>query len=97
MSTNTDYGAGHKKQASAWFDTLRDDLCAAFETIEDELAGPGADLEPGRFARSEWKRPADAGEEGGGGEMSVMRGRVFEKVGVNISTVTGVSLSYQQS
>jgi len=68
-------------RARAWFETLRDRLCAAFEAIEDE-ARPG--LPPGRFERSAWTRA-----EGGGGVMAVMRGRVFEKVGVNVSTVFG--------
>ena len=83
-------GAEERRQrATAWFRTLRDNLCAAFEAIEDEFVGPGAELESGRFARTEWKRPAEVEEEGGGGEMSVMRGRVFEKVGVNFSEVEG--------
>jgi len=74
-----------KKQASAWFRSLRDQICAAFEVIEKELTGTRhAGLPAGRFERTIWDRP-----EGGGGEMSVMRGRVFEKVGVNISTVHG--------
>jgi coproporphyrinogen III oxidase len=71
-----------KPAAVAWFAQLRDRICAAFEAIEDALA-PGT--QGGRFARTAWDRPG-----GGGGVMSVMHGRVFEKVGVNISTVSGV-------
>ncbi len=79
-----------KMTARAWFENLRDDICSVFETIEDDVAG--ADeimaLEPGRFERKSWERPEGL-EHGGGGTMSVMRGRVFEKVGVNVSTVFG--------
>ncbi len=77
-----------KEKARSWFKELRDRICAEFEAIEDAHGEAGAP--PGRFERSQWKRPAEEEGDGGGGEMSVMRGRVFEKVGVNISTVTGV-------
>jgi len=79
----------HKDRASQWFEELRNRICAAFELLEDEYAGPMAARPAGRFERSSWKRPTDDGSEGGGGTMSVMRGRVFEKVGVNISIVEG--------
>ena len=74
-----------QNRAETWFKDLRDRICAAFESIEDDFAG---DQPAGRFERSAWDR--DAGElGGGGGVMSVMRGRVFEKVGVNVSAVWG--------
>jgi len=82
--------AQHRAAASDWFAELRDRLCAGFEAIERELAtGPLAARPPGRFERKEWQRPDEGGSEGGGGEMSVLRGRVLEKAGVNISTVHG--------
>jgi len=82
--------AAAKTATRSWFEALRDRLCAEFEKIETELAGTHAELPPGRFERKAWQRPAgDNGEDRGGGVMSVMRGRVFEKVGVNVSTVFG--------
>jgi coproporphyrinogen III oxidase len=77
-----------KERARRWFEELRDSICAAFERLEEGVAQEAADLatrqEAGRFRRKSWRR-----EGGGGGAMSVMHGRVFEKVGVNVSTVWG--------
>jgi coproporphyrinogen III oxidase len=80
-----------KAQAAAWFRSLRDEIVAGFEALEDALVeGPMAGHAPGRFEVSETRRTSDDGSDAGGGLMSVMRGgRVFEKVGVNISTVYG--------
>ncbi|MEM6306599.1 MAG: oxygen-dependent coproporphyrinogen oxidase [Pseudomonadota bacterium] len=80
-----------KALAGAWFRDLRDQIVAAFEALEDtQTTGPFADQPPGRFAVSHTKRTSDDGSDAGGGLMSVMRGgRVFEKVGVNVSTVYG--------
>jgi coproporphyrinogen III oxidase len=74
-----------QQSAAAWFAELRDRVCAAFEVIEDAYAGQdAATLAPGRFERKDWQRPG-----GGGGTIALLHGRVFEKVGVNVSTVFG--------
>ena len=88
-SLSPDALEGRRTRAAAWFEELRDAICAAFEGLEDELTGPLAEREPGRFERKAWSRTDHTGAKGGGGEMSMMRGRVFEKVGVHISTVHG--------
>ena len=84
----TDYNDDHKERASSWFRSLRDTICNDFESIESEHNGPMDDRPAGSFERSPWTKPAGESLQGGG-EMSIMRGRVFEKVGVNISTVYG--------
>ncbi|OUS34375.1 coproporphyrinogen III oxidase [Rhodobacterales bacterium 56_14_T64] len=80
-----------KAEAAAWFRTLRDQIVAAFEALEDSHdSGPLSDQAPGRFEIKDTKRASDDGSDAGGGLMSVMRGgRVFEKVGVNVSEVYG--------
>jgi coproporphyrinogen III oxidase len=81
MSINQD----RKNQAETCFRQLRDSICAEFESMEAEYDSK----EPSVFVRKQWDRKTDDGSHGGGGEMSVMKGSVFEKVGVNISTVHG--------
>ena len=67
-----------KTTAEKWFSTLRDKICKEFEDIENSLSNKNS------FKIKNWKR-----DGGGGGKMSIMKGNIFEKVGVNISTVYG--------
>ena len=85
-SPDPPYGENHKARSQEWFETFRDDLCAALEACEDDGGGKSDEKSggPGRFEQTSWKR-----EEDGGGVMAVLRGRVFEKAGVNVSTVWG--------
>ena len=87
----TEVMSAEKSRASDWFRELRDQIVASFEGLEDSHSeGPLANAEPGRFEVTETKRSSADGSDAGGGLMSVMRGgRVFEKIGVNVSTVYG--------
>jgi len=80
-----------RMQARAWFERLRDDLCATFEGLEAELPAdaPLGGEPPGRFVRNSWTRTDHTGAPGGGGVASLIKGRVFEKAGVHASTVHG--------
>src|ERR1700727_1119779 len=78
-----------KTRARGWFEALRDDICAAFARLEDDAPAPLYPGDAGRFARTPWNRTDHTGQPGGGGVMSVMHRRLFEKVGVHCSTVHG--------
>jgi coproporphyrinogen III oxidase len=73
----------HTGRARAWFESLRDQICAAFEAIEREA---GSDAS---FTYTPWNREEEGNPNPGGGVQGLMKGRVFEKVGVNVSTVSG--------
>jgi coproporphyrinogen III oxidase len=102
MDTNPPLTAERQSRARAWFESLRNDICAAFEALEDALPASArfADHAPGRFVRTPWNRAdhsgaqpipgsPEIGKDLGGGVMAMMNGRVFEKVGVHCSTVHG--------
>jgi coproporphyrinogen III oxidase len=78
-----------KTRARSWFERLRDDICAAFEQLEDDAPAALYPGPAGRFVRTSWARTDHTGGPGGGGAMSTMCGRLFEKVGVHCSTVDG--------
>ena len=84
----------HQEAARSWFETLAGKIIAAFETLEREAPASLYPGQPGQFVRTPWSRaPAEGGNQQsdeGGGVMGMMRGRLFEKVGVHISTVHGV-------
>ena len=77
-----------KATAKAWFEQLREEIIAAFEKLEDDAGELYADMAPGRFERTPWQR-GDGSEDMGGGVMSMINGRVFEKAGIHTSTVYG--------
>jgi coproporphyrinogen III oxidase len=78
-----------KARAKNWFERLRDDICAAFEKLEDDAPASLYPGSPARFMRTPWERIDPSGAPGGGGVMSMMRGRLFEKVGVHAVAVHG--------
>src|ERR1700682_740455 len=78
-----------KARARAWFEALRDDICAAFERLEDDAPASLYPGDAGRFRRTPWDRSDHTGAPGGGGVMAVMRGRLFKKFAVHCSRVHG--------
>jgi coproporphyrinogen III oxidase len=78
-----------KQQARVWFERLRDDICLALEELEADAPAELYPGDAGRFVRTPWERTDHSGRPGGGGVMSVLRGRLFEKAGVHCSTVHG--------
>ncbi|MBW3617927.1 MAG: oxygen-dependent coproporphyrinogen oxidase [Proteobacteria bacterium] len=84
MAAMTEDTPGRQARAKAWFEDLRDRICAALERLEADADSTLYGQEPETFVRTPWSR-----EGGGGGVMSVLRGRLFEKAGVHVSTVHG--------
>ena len=78
-----------KARAQSWFEALRDEICSAFEALEADAPAGLHGAAPGRFERTPWRRSDPGGAPGGGGIMSMLRGRLFEKAGVQVSTVFG--------
>ncbi len=87
-TTQTDLLTGQKSRARDWFRSLQEDICRRFEALEDAASPPLYPGPAGRFALTDWRR-GDGREDLGGGRMGLMRGRVFEKVGVHFSEVHG--------
>ena len=85
------FSPARKERARLWFEHLRDEICATLEAVENEAEGlPGCTGKPpGRFVKTSWSRTEKDGQDGGGGVMALMSGRVFEKVGCHTSTVHG--------
>jgi len=91
MSFADDALAQRKASTAAWFQSLQQRIFAVFEALEQESPGPYATgaVTPGTFVRSPWSRQDRDGAPGGGGVMGLLKGRVFEKAGVHVSTVFG--------
>ncbi len=91
MTSTANVTDKEKARAASWFQNLRDQICSSFEFLERRHnSGPFKDLSPGTFIQKNTFRKSDLDSDGGGGTMSILRnGRLFEKVGVNISTVYG--------
>jgi coproporphyrinogen III oxidase len=75
--------------ARDWFETLQERIISAMEALEREFAGIGSDRPPGAFVLEPWERTDASGAPGGGGRMAMLRGRLFEKMGVHSSVVYG--------
>ena len=91
MTIALDLSQQRKETAEAWFQSLQQRIFKAFEALEEDAPGPFAPEAPaaGRFAVSPWSRVDNSGAPGGGGRMGILKGRVFEKAGVHVSTVFG--------